>query len=74
MCSVEQIIEYRLAREQLVSRLDPPDGTLIDTPEGKFNLIAYQSTIDLFPWGNEYSYVPWSIVHKKNQTRRAVEN
>ena len=49
MCSVEQIIEYRLARERLVSRLDPPEGTLIDTPEGKFNLIAYQSTIDPLP-------------------------
>ncbi|MHC4447756.1 MAG: 3,4-dihydroxy-2-butanone-4-phosphate synthase, partial [Planctomycetota bacterium] len=49
MCSVEQIIEYRLAREHLVSRLDPPEGTPIDTPEGKFNLIAYQSTIDPLP-------------------------
>jgi len=49
MCSVEQIIEYRLARETLVTRLDPVEGTCIETPFGKFNLIAYQSTIDPLP-------------------------
>ncbi|NNF42258.1 MAG: 3,4-dihydroxy-2-butanone-4-phosphate synthase, partial [Phycisphaerales bacterium] len=49
MCSVEQIIEYRLARERLVTRMDPPDGTEITTPEGVFRLIAYSSPIDPLP-------------------------
>ena len=49
MCSVEQIIECRLERECLVQRIEPPDGTVIRTPEGEFNLIAYQSTIDPLP-------------------------
>jgi 3,4-dihydroxy 2-butanone 4-phosphate synthase/GTP cyclohydrolase II len=49
MCSVEQIIEYRLARETLVQRLEPVHGTPIDTPYGRFHLIAYQSTIDALP-------------------------
>jgi 3,4-dihydroxy 2-butanone 4-phosphate synthase/GTP cyclohydrolase II len=49
MCSVEQIIEYRLARESLVQRIEPFEGTAIQTPEGEFNLIAYQSTIDPLP-------------------------
>ncbi len=49
MCSVEQVIEYRLAREQLVQRLDPIDGTPIDTAHGRFNLIAYRSAVDALP-------------------------
>lgn len=49
MCSVEQIIEDRLARESLVQRIEPFQGTSIRTPEGEFNLIAYQSTIDPLP-------------------------
>ena len=49
MCSVEQIIEYRLARESLVQRIEPFEGTSIQTPEGEFKLIAYQSTIDPLP-------------------------
>jgi 3,4-dihydroxy 2-butanone 4-phosphate synthase/GTP cyclohydrolase II len=49
MCSVEQIIEHRLARETLIERLDPVAGTPIDTPHGRFNLIAYRSTIDAVP-------------------------
>ena len=49
MCSIEQIIEYRLARESLVWRIEPACGTPIDTPYGKFNLIAYHSTIDAVP-------------------------
>jgi 3,4-dihydroxy 2-butanone 4-phosphate synthase/GTP cyclohydrolase II len=49
MCSVEQIIEYRLARERLVHRMDPITGTGIRTPYGPFNLIAYQSAIDPLP-------------------------
>lgn len=49
MCSVEQIIEYRLARESLVKRIEPICGTPIETPYGVFNLIAYHSTIDAVP-------------------------
>lgn len=49
MCSVEQIIEYRLARETLVERIAPEGGTPIETPYGKFCLIAYQSQIDPLP-------------------------
>ncbi len=49
MCSVEQIIEYRLARERLIERIEPANGAPIDTPYGRFNLIAYQSTIDPLP-------------------------
>ncbi len=49
MCSVEQIIAYRLEREALISRMDPKRGTMIDTPYGRFNLIAYQSAIDPLP-------------------------
>lgn len=49
MCSVEQIIEYRLARERLVERIEPISGTPIQTAHGRFNLIAYQSAIDPLP-------------------------
>ena len=49
MCSVEQIIEYRLARETLIERLDPQEGTTIDTAHGRFCLIAYHSMIDPLP-------------------------
>ncbi len=49
ICSVEQIIEYRLEREALVQRLEPQRGTMIETPEGRFTLIAYQSSIDPLP-------------------------
>lgn len=49
MCSVEQIIEYRLARERLVERLEPKAGTVIETPEGSYNLIAFRTAIDPLP-------------------------
>ncbi len=49
MCSVQQVIEYRLARERLIERIEPIGGTPIDTPYGRFNLIAYRSTIDPLP-------------------------
>ena len=49
MCSVRQIIEYRLAREQIIERLEPRAGTPIETPYGRFNLIAYSSTIGPLP-------------------------
>ncbi len=49
LCSVEQVIEYRLERETLVRRLDPACGTPIETPEGKFTLFAYHSAVDPTP-------------------------
>lgn len=49
MCSVEQVIEYRLNRETLIERLEPRCGTPIDTPFGRFTLIAYRSAIDPLP-------------------------
>lgn len=49
MCSVEQVIEHRLVLEGLVQRMEPREGTMIQTPEGTFNLIAYRSSIDPLP-------------------------
>ena len=49
MCSVEQVIAYRLARESLVERVKPLEGTPIETPHGTFTLHAYRSTIDPQP-------------------------
>jgi len=49
MCSVEQIIKYRLSRESLINRIEPRCGTPIETPYGSFNLIAYHSIIDALP-------------------------
>ncbi|USO00312.1 MAG: 3,4-dihydroxy-2-butanone-4-phosphate synthase [Phycisphaeraceae bacterium] len=48
MCSVAQIIEHRLRRQSLVRRLAPAAGTPIETPEGTFNLITFESMVD--PW------------------------
>ncbi|PYO28719.1 MAG: bifunctional 3,4-dihydroxy-2-butanone-4-phosphate synthase/GTP cyclohydrolase II [Candidatus Rokuibacteriota bacterium] len=49
ICSVGQIIHYRLQRERLVHRLPPPEGVLVDTDHGRFNLIAYRSVVDRLP-------------------------
>lgn len=49
MCSVAQIIEHRLRDERLIRRLDPAQGTPIDTEFGRFNLIAYDSVVDPLP-------------------------
>lgn len=49
MCSVEQIIEYRLAREGLITRMEPVSGQEVDTPEGTFRLFSWRSTIDALP-------------------------
>lgn len=49
MCSVEQIIEHRLAQEAMVERLDPVAGRDIETPEGTFSLLAWRSSIDALP-------------------------
>ncbi len=49
MCSVAQIITHRLGRQSLVSRLEPIGGTPIHTPQGEFNLIAFESLVDPLP-------------------------
>jgi 3,4-dihydroxy 2-butanone 4-phosphate synthase/GTP cyclohydrolase II len=49
MCTVEQIIEHRLAQETLVHRLEPVSGCPIETPWGVFTLIAFESAIDPQP-------------------------
>ena len=49
MCSVEQIIEQRLAHETLVTRAEPASGTTVNTPWGEFQLILFNSTIDAQP-------------------------
>lgn len=49
MCSVEQIIEHRLAGEGLVERVEPTSGRDIETPEGVFRLVTWRSTIDALP-------------------------
>ncbi len=49
MCTVEQIIEHRLAQETLVHRLEPVSGCPVETPWGTFTLIAFESAIDPQP-------------------------
>ena len=49
MCTVEQIIEHRLAEETLVKRLDPVEGCDVQTPWGVFKLVAFESAIDPQP-------------------------
>jgi len=49
MCSVAQIIEHRLARESLVRRLEPPQGTPIRTREGEFTMYVFESLVDPQP-------------------------
>ena len=49
ICSVEQIIHYRLGRERLVHRLSPSEGVIVDTDHGRFRGIAYRSVVDRLP-------------------------
>jgi 3,4-dihydroxy 2-butanone 4-phosphate synthase/GTP cyclohydrolase II len=49
MCSVRQIIEYRLARESLVRRQPPVRGASLRTKEGVFTLLGYESLVDPLP-------------------------
>ncbi len=49
MCTVAQIIEWRLARESLVRRIEPRAGLPIRTEFGEFTLIAYESVVDALP-------------------------
>jgi 3,4-dihydroxy 2-butanone 4-phosphate synthase/GTP cyclohydrolase II len=49
ICSVEQIIHYRLGRERLVHRLPPIEGVVVDTDHGRFTVVAYRSVVDRLP-------------------------
>ena len=49
MCSIKQIIEYRLSRSSIVERIEPNAGTTVRTPEGEFNLVAFRSIGDPMP-------------------------
>ena len=49
MCSIRQIIEHRLGRHAIVERLEPARGTVIETGEGPFTLIAFRSVVDPLP-------------------------
>jgi len=49
MCSVAQLIAYRLERESLIRRLEPRVGTPLRTPLGTFTLFAYESVVDPQP-------------------------
>jgi 3,4-dihydroxy 2-butanone 4-phosphate synthase / GTP cyclohydrolase II len=49
MCSVAQIIEYRLARESLVRRLEPARGRIVRTSMGEFRAFAFESLVDPLP-------------------------
>jgi 3,4-dihydroxy 2-butanone 4-phosphate synthase/GTP cyclohydrolase II len=46
MCSVAEIIEYRLRREKLVERVET---VAFDSEYGRFSLIAYRSKVDPLP-------------------------
>ncbi len=49
LCSVQQIIEHRLAHEPFIQRLDPAHGSAVRTPEGEFTLYAFRSPVDHLP-------------------------
>ncbi len=49
MCSVKQIIEHRLSQSSIIERMDPIEGTKIQTPQCEFNLIAFKSLVDPMP-------------------------
>lgn len=49
LCSVAQVIQHRLARESLVRRLEPVEGTPLRTALGTFTLVAFESMVDPLP-------------------------
>ncbi len=46
MCSVADVVHYRLEREQLIERID---AVPFENDLGRFTLIAYRSLVDPFP-------------------------
>lgn len=49
MCSVAQIIEYRLARESLVRRVEVVPAGVVRTPMGTFDAHVFESLVDPLP-------------------------
>lgn len=49
MCSVNQLIEHRLARESLVRRVEPLTGTPVRTSAGDFKMFLFESLVDPLP-------------------------
>ncbi len=49
ICSVNQIIEHRLARESLVTRIAPMEGVPMRTAFGEFTMYAFRSLVDPLP-------------------------
>jgi 3,4-dihydroxy 2-butanone 4-phosphate synthase / GTP cyclohydrolase II len=49
MCSVNHIIQHRLARESLVRRAEPVAGTPVRTSDGEFTMLIFESMVDALP-------------------------
>ncbi|MFZ4576344.1 MAG: 3,4-dihydroxy-2-butanone-4-phosphate synthase [Phycisphaerales bacterium] len=49
MCSVAQVIEYRLERESLIRRIEPAGGHRLVTEHGAFNAMLFESMVDPLP-------------------------
>lgn len=49
MCSINQLIQYRLESESLIRRLEPAEGMPIRTAAGPFTLLAFDSLVDALP-------------------------
>ncbi len=49
MCTIEQLVAYRLGKESLVKRIEPVEGTVVETKHGPFRLIAFESLVDPLP-------------------------
>ncbi|MCA9278232.1 MAG: 3,4-dihydroxy-2-butanone-4-phosphate synthase [Phycisphaeraceae bacterium] len=49
MGTIADIIEYRLARESLVRRVDTGPDAKVKTPYGEFDLIVFESLVDPLP-------------------------
>ncbi len=49
MCSVEQLIRYRLQHEPIVRRIEPVNGTVVQTELGDFTMYAFESAVDTLP-------------------------
>jgi len=49
MCSVEQLISYRLERDTLVKRQAPIEGETLRTSAGEFTLYSFASLVDPLP-------------------------
>lgn len=67
ICSVADIIHYRLEREKLVQRIDEAP---FQTPQGEFRLIAYDSAVDALP---HVALVKGDALGQRDSTGQPVE-